>query len=172
MLRKDKEQIVSEIQSSVEGIRAAILTDYRGLNVEEITLLRNQLRQASIKYRVVKNALIKLALKDTHLEPLVDHINGPTALAISYDDPLSPAKILGEFRKKQPKLEIKGGLVEGRLVDQEGIKRLAEIPSREVLLGRLMSVFAAGPTQLIGVLSANLHRLLRVLYAIRLQKGE
>lgn len=171
MLRKQKEQVVSELQASIEGIRAAILTDYRGLNVAEITRLRNQLREASVKYRIVKNALIKLALKETHLAPLIDKISGPTALALSYDDPLSPAKILEEFRKNQRKLEIMGGIVEGRLVDQEGIKKLAEIPSREVLLGQLMSVLGIGPTRLITVLSANLHKLLHVLNAIRLQKG-
>lgn len=171
MLRKQKKQVVSELQASIEGIRAAILTDYRGLNVAEITRLRNQLREASVKYRIVKNALIKLALKETHLAPLIDKISGPTALALSYDDPLSPAKILEEFRKNQRKLEIMGGIVEGRLVDQEGIKKLAEIPSREVLLGQLMSVLGIGPTRLITVLSANLHKLLHVLNAIRLQKG-
>lgn len=171
MLKKQKEQVVSELQASIEGIRAAILTDYRGLNVAEITRLRNQLREASVKYRIVKNALIKLALKETHLAPLIDKISGPTALALSYDDPLSPAKILEEFRKNQRKLEIMGGIVEGRLVDQEGIKKLAEIPSREVLLGQLMSVLGIGPTRLITVLSANLHKLLHVLNAIRLQKG-
>ncbi len=171
MLRKEKEQTVSKIQGSVEGVKAAILTDYRGLNVEEITLLRHQLREASVRYQVVKNTLIKLALKETDLEPLIDQINGPTALAISYDDPISPAKILEAFSKKQPKLEIKGGLVEGRLLDQDGIKKLAQIPSREVLLGQMMSLFVAGPTQLITVLSANLQRLVQLLNAIRLQKG-
>lgn len=170
MIRKEKERIVEELHGSLEGTKATILSDYRGLNVEEMTLLRNQLRRASINYRVVKNTLIKLALKDTNLEPLVDQISGPTAVAFSYDDPISPAKILEEFSKGQPKLEIKGGIVEGRLVDQVGVKRLAQIPSREVLLGRLVSVLGAGPTHLVTVLSFNLQKLLHVLNAIRLQK--
>lgn len=170
MLRKEKERIVAELQESLEGTKTAIFTDYRGLNVAEITLLRNQLRQASVKYRVVKNALIKLAFKNTDLEPLIDRISGPTALAFSYDDPISPAKILEKFSKNQPKLEIKGGIVEGRVVDQDGVKKLAEIPSREVLLGWLISVLGAGPTNLVTVLSANLQKLLQVLNAIRLQK--
>jgi large subunit ribosomal protein L10 len=172
LLRKEKKQIVEELQGSIEGTKAVILSDYRGLNVTEITDLRNQLREASIKYRVVKNALIKLALKDTDLESLIDQINGPTAVAVSYEDPLAPAKILKEFGKKQPKLEIKGGIVEGRLVDPEAIKRLAEIPNREFLLGRLVSVLGGGPTRLVTVLSVNIQRLLQVLNAIRLQKEE
>ncbi len=171
LLRKDKERIVSELQGSIEGTKTAILTDYRGLNVAEINLLRNQLRDASITYRVVKNALIKLAFKETNLEPLIELINGPTGLAISYDDPVSPAKILEEFSKNKPNLEIKGGLVEGRLIDREGVKQLAGIPSREVLMGRLMSVLGAGPAQLVTVLSANLQRLLQVLHAIGRQQG-
>jgi len=171
LLRKEKERIVEELHGSLGGVKTAIFTDYRGLNVVEIGRLRNQLREASVTYRVVKNELLKLALKNTDLEPLIDHIRGPTALAVSYDDPLSPAKILEEFSKTLPNLEIKGGMVEGRLVDQEGVKRLAEIPSREVLLGSLMLVLEAGPTRLVNVLSANLQKLLQVLNAIRLQKA-
>jgi large subunit ribosomal protein L10 len=120
---------------------------------------------------VVKNALIKLALKNTELEPLIDQINGPTALAISYDDPISPAKILNEFGKKQPKFEIRGGMVEGRLIDADGVQRLAKIPNREVLLSQLLSILGVEPVHLVTVLSANLQRLLQVLNAIRLQKG-
>ena len=172
MLRKEKERIVEELQGALEGTKVAILSDYRGLNVGEMTVLRNQLRQASVNYRVVKNALIKLALKNTDLEPLIDQISGPTAVAFSYEDPISPARILEQFGREQPKLEIKGGIVEGKLVDQAGVKRLAQIPSREMLLGRLVSVLGAGPTHLVTVLSFNLQKLLQLLNAIRLQKEE
>jgi large subunit ribosomal protein L10 len=172
LLRKEKERIVEELQGALEGTKVAILSDYRGLNVGEMTVLRNQLRQASVNYRVVKNALIKLALKNTDLEPLIDQISGPTAVAFSYEDPISPAKILEQFGREQPKLEIKGGIVEGKLVDQAGVKRLAQIPSREVLLGRLVSFLGAGPTHLVTVLSLNLQKLLQLLNAIRLQKEE
>jgi large subunit ribosomal protein L10 len=170
LLRQEKERIVEELQMSLGGTKVAILSDYRGLSVAEMTALRSKLREADVKYRVLKNALIRLALKDTDLEPLIDHINGPTAVAFSHDDPISPAKILQEFAKQQPKLEIKGGMVEGRLLDQAGVKKLAEIPGREVLLGRLVSVLGARPTHLVFVLSFNLQRLLHVLNAIRLQK--
>lgn len=170
MLRKEKERIVEELQGALEGTKVAILSDYRGLNVGEMTVLRNQLRQASVNYRVVKNALIKLALKNTDLKPLIDQISGPTAVAFSYEDPISPAKILEQFGREQPKLEIKGGIVEGKLIDQAGVKRLAQIPSREVLLGWLVSVLGAGPTHLVTVLSFNLQKLLQLLNAIRLQK--
>lgn len=170
MFRREKERIVEALHGSLGGVKTAIFTDYRGLNVAEVSRLRNQLREASVTYRVVKNELLKLALKNTDFEPLIDHIRGPTALALSYDDPVSPAKILEEFGKTQPNLEVKCGMVEGRLIDQEGVKKLAEIPNREVLLGRLMLVLEAGPTHLVNVLSANLQKLLQVLNAIRLQK--
>ena len=171
MLRKDKGRVVEELRTSLQGTKSAILTDYRGLNVAEMTLLRNELRQASVKYRVVKNALVRLAVKNTDLEPLKDHISGPTALAFSDDDPMSPAKILEGFSKKQPKLEIKGGIIEGKLIDREGVKRVAQIPSRDVLLAQMLSALGAGPTRLVCVLSANLQRLLQVLNAICMQKG-
>jgi len=170
LLRKEKERIVSELRGSLDGLKAAVLTDFRGLNVSEMTLLRNQLRGASIRYRVVKNTLAKLVLKGTKLESLADQIIGPTALALSYDDPVSPAKILEEFCKRQPKLEIKGGIVEGKVVDRDGVKKLAELPSREILLGQLLAVLTAGPTRLVGVFSANLQKLFLVLNAIQAQK--
>jgi len=172
LLRKEKERIVEELHGSLDGIKSAILSNYRGLNVTEMTALRNQLRQASVTYRVVKNALIRLALKDTDLEPLIDRINGPIAVAFSYDDPISPAKIIQDFSKEQPKLEIKGGIVEGRVVDEAGVKRLAEIPGREVLLAQLVSTLGAGPAHLVTVLSFNLQKLLQVLNAIRFKKEE
>lgn len=171
MLRKDKERVVEELRGSLEGTKAAILSDYRGLNVAEITSLRNELRQAAVTYRVVKNSLVKLALKNTELEPLIDRISGPTALAYSHDDPILPAKILEDFSRKQSKLEVMGGIVEGRIIDQEGVKKLARIPNREVLLGQLVSVLGSEPIRLVTVLSANLQRLLHVLNAIGLQKG-
>jgi large subunit ribosomal protein L10 len=171
LLRKEKERVVEELRESLQGTTITILSDYRGLSVAEMTSLRNQLRQASVNYRVVKNTLIRLALKETDLEPLIDQIDGPTAVAFSRDDPISPAKVLGDFSKNQPKLEIKGGMVEGKIVDSEGVKQLAQIPSREELLGKLVSLLHVGPTRLVTVLSANLQNLLQVLNAIRQQKG-
>lgn len=171
MLRKEKERVVDELRESIQGTTVTILSDYRGLNVAEMTRLRNQLRQASVNYRVVKNTLMKLALKDTALEPLIEQITGPTAIAYSHDDPITPAKVLGDFSKKQPNLEIKGGMVEGKPVDSKGVKQLAEIPSREVLLGKLVSLLHVGPAHLVTVLSANLQKLLQVLNAISQQKG-
>jgi len=171
LLRKEKEQFVEELRESIQDTTVTILSDYRGLNVADMTSLRNQLRQASVNYRVVKNTLMKLAIRDTDLEPLIDQISGPTAIAFSHDDPITPAKVLEDFIKKQPNLEIKGGMVEGKLVDAKGVKQLAEIPGREVLLGKLVSLLHVGPTHLVTVLSANLQKFLQVLNAICQQKG-
>ena len=167
MNRREKERVVSELHERLQDFTCIIFTDYRGLNVEEITRLRRQLREASVEYRVVKNTLMRLATKETSLEGLSELLVGPTAMAISSDDPLAPARLLTEFSKEMPKLEIKGGLVEGRVVGPGEIEGLAKLPGKEVLLGNLLRLFKGGQFRLVSVLSAHLMRLVQVLEAIR-----
>ena len=112
MNRKEKEQVISDLGEKVKGFRAAVLTNYRGLNVEQLNHLRQRLREEKISYHVVKNTLMKLASKGTDLEKLDNYFEGPTAIAISYGDPVLLAKILSEFVKTQPSLEIKAGLIQ------------------------------------------------------------
>jgi large subunit ribosomal protein L10 len=165
--RREKERVVSELHERLQDFTCIIFTDYRGLNVEEITRLRRQLREASVEYRVVKNTLMRLATKETSLEGLSELLVGPTAMAISSDDPLAPARLLTEFSKEMPKLEIKGGLVEGRVVGPGEIEGLAKLPGKEALLGNLLRLFKGGQFRLVSVLSAHLMRLVQVLEAIR-----
>lgn len=167
MQRREKERVVSELHERLRDFTCIIFTDYRGLNVEEITRLRRQLREASVEYRVVKNRLMRLATKETSLEGLSEFLVGPTAMAISNGDPLAPARLLMEFSKEIPKLDIKGGLVEGRVVGPGEIEGLAKLPGREVLLGNLLRLFKAGQFRLVSVLSAHFMRLVWVLEAIR-----
>ncbi|MFB0505964.1 MAG: 50S ribosomal protein L10 [Thermodesulfobacteriota bacterium] len=167
MNRKEKERVVSELHEKLQELRAVIVTDYRGLNVEEITRLRRQLGEASVEYRVVKNTLMRLASKETSLEGLSDLFVGPTAMAFSNNDPLAPARVLLEFSKDMPMLEIKGGLVEGRVVGPHEIAAMARLPGREVLLGNLLRLLKGGHFHLVNVLSAHIRRLVQVLEMIR-----
>jgi len=171
--RREKERVVSELHQKLQNIRAVILTDYRGLNVEEITRLRRQLQKVSVEYRVVKNTLMRLASKGTGLEGLSDFFVGPTAMAVSNDDPLAPARVLLEFSKETPLLEIRGGLIEGRVVGPREIEGIAKLPGREVLLGNLLRVLVGGQFRLVNTLSSHIRRLVQVLEVIRIaRKGE
>jgi len=171
--RKEKERVVSELHRKLQELRAVIVTDYRGLNVEEITRLRRQLQEASVEYRVVKNTLVRLASKETSVERLSDLFVGPTAMAFSNNDPLAPARVLLEFSKDIPMLEIKGGLVEGRVVGPHEIAAMAKLPGREVLLGNLLRLLKAGQFHLVSVLSAHIRRFVQVLETIRItRQGE
>ncbi len=170
MNRREKERVVSGLHERLRDFKAIIFTDYRGLNVEAITRLRRQLREASVEYRVVKNTLMRLATKETSLEGLSDLLVGPTAMALSNDDPLVLVRVLTEFSKEMPMLEIKGGFVEGRVLSPREIEVLAKLPGREVLLANLLRLLKGGQFRLVNVLSAQITRLVQVLDAIRVAR--
>ena len=130
--------VVAEISEMLDGAKAAVIVDYRGLTVEQDTALRKQLREANVQYKVYKNTMINFAIKGTEFESLSKHLEGPTALAVSKEDASVPAKLLYEFAKKADKLELKAGVVDGTYYDEKTISVIATIPSREVLLGRLL----------------------------------
>ena len=133
-----KQPIVQEIAGNVEGAQSVVVVDYRGLTVAEDTQLRKELREAGICYKVYKNTLMNLAFKGTEFESLAQVLEGPSAIAISKDDATAPARIIAEFAKKAPKLEIKAGVVEGDFYDAKGMEAISSIPSREVLISRLL----------------------------------
>lgn len=133
-----KQPIVDEIAELLNGAATAVVVDYRGLTVAQDTELRKQLRTAGITYKVYKNTLIKRAAEGTAFAALEPHLEGPTAIAVSKEDATAPARILAEFAKKADKLEIKGGVVEDNYYDAKGMQVIATIPSREILLGRLL----------------------------------
>ena len=133
-----KKPIVDEISEALNGAKAAVLVDYRGITVEQDTNLRKQLREAGVIYKVYKNTMINFAVKGTEFEDLSKHLEGPTAIAISKEDATAPARILYNFAKEAPSLELKAGVVDGTYYDEEGIKVIATIPSREELLSRLL----------------------------------
>ena len=136
-----KQPVVQEISAAIEGAQSVVLVDHRGLTVQQDTELRKQLREAGVTYKVYKNTMMYFAFKGTDCEGLSDLLNGPSAIAVSKDDATAPARILCEFAKKAPKLEVKGGVVEGKVLDVAAINEVAQIPSRDVLLGRLLGSF-------------------------------
>ena len=136
-----KQPVVKEISAAIEGAQSVVLVDHRGLTVQQDTELRKQLREAGVTYKVYKNTMMNFAFKGTDCEGLSDLLNGPSAIAVSKDDATAPARILCEFAKKAPKLEVKGGVVEGKVLDVAAINEVAQIPSRDVLLGRLLGSF-------------------------------
>ena len=133
-----KQPIVAEISELLNGAASAVVVDYRGLTVEQDTQLRKKLRESEVSYKVYKNTMIRFAVKGTEFEALVPHLEGPTALAVSKTAATAPARVLADFAKTADKLELKAGVVEGTYYDEKGIQVIATIPSREVLLGRLL----------------------------------
>ena len=133
-----KKPIVDEISASIKDAQSVVLVDYRGLTVEQDTQLRRKLREAGITYKVYKNTFMKFAFKGTDCEALTQYLEGPSAIAISNDDATAPARVLAEFAKTADKLEIKAGIVEGTVYDAKGMASIAMIPSRDVLISRLL----------------------------------
>ena len=133
-----KKGVVADIKQKFEKAHSAVLVDYRGLNVAEDTELRNQLRKAGVEYAVLKNTMINLAVKDMGLDGMKSHLEGPTAVAFGMEDAVAPAKVLSDFIKKTKKMTIKCGVVDGAYIDDKGVEALANTPSREVLIARIM----------------------------------
>ncbi|MDK2966059.1 50S ribosomal protein L10 [Lacrimispora sp.] len=133
-----KQPVVNEIKELLDGAETAVVVDYRGITVAQDTELRKKLREAGISYKVYKNTMIRFAAKGTAFEGLDPVLEGPTAIAVSKTDATAPARILAEFAKTAPALEIKGGVVEGVFYDAQGMQKISVIPSREILLGKLL----------------------------------
>ena len=133
-----KQPIVEEISASIKDAQSVVLVDYRGLTVEQDTELRKQLREAGVTYKVYKNTMMNFAFKGTDFEGLAPYLEGPSAMALSTEDATAPARILAEFAKKAKALEIKAGVVEGNVYDAKGMEKIASIPSREVLISKLL----------------------------------
>ncbi|MDH8679920.1 50S ribosomal protein L10 [Fusibacter bizertensis] len=133
-----KKVAVEEIKERFSNAKSAVLVDYRGLTVEEVTELRSKFRQAGVEYKVYKNNLVKIAIKDTPFEALSQDLTGPNAIAFGIEDAVIPAKIIKDFAKGHKKLELKAGIVEGSYCNLEQIIQIADLPSKEVLIGRFL----------------------------------
>lgn len=138
-----KALVVDQIRENLSKSKAAVLVDYRGLTVEEDTELRRNMRKAGVEYKVLKNTLIKRAADALEMSELDPFLNGPTAIAFSYDDPVAPAKILNDCIKSTKKMELKAGYVEGKFCDAKELGAIAELPSKEMLIAKMLGSFNA-----------------------------
>ena len=155
-----KQPIVQEISENIKDAQSVVVVDYRGLTVSEDTQLRKELREAGVSYKVYKNTLVNRAIAGTEFESLKESLEGPSAFAISKDDATAPARIIAKFAKTAPKLEMVSGVVEGNYYDKAGMEALANVPSREELLGKLL-----------GSIQSPIANLARVLNQIAESKG-
>lgn len=170
MGRAEKGTSIAEFREKLSGVRGAVVTDFRGLSVADITELRSLLRKSEVEYKVVKNTLARLAVKDTGLEGLAAYFEGPTAIAISRKDAVAASKVLTTWGKSRPTFTIKGGVVEGRVVGSAEIAELAAVPPREVLLARMAGALQAPITGLVRVLAVHLLGLACALDQVRQKK--
>lgn len=169
---EEKQALVKEIAQKFENAQGVVLVDYRGLNVEEVTELRKQARDNGVEYKVYKNSMMRFAAKDAGVDGLLDVLVGPTAVAFCDSDAVKPAKIINDFAKEHKALEVKAGVVEGKVLDVQGVEALAKLPSREVLVAKALGGLNAPIAGFVGVLNANLSGLVRTLGAIAEQKQQ
>lgn len=149
-----KKAVVAEIKEKLVAAKSVVLIDYRGLTVAEVTELRNQCRKAGVEYAVLKNTMVNLAAKEAGIEGLEAFLKGPTAVAFGMEDAVAPAKVLTEFIKKTKKTEIKCGLLDGQILDAAGVEALAAIPSREVLIAKIMGSMMSAVSKFVYVVEA------------------
>lgn len=165
-----KKEIVKDLHEKFARSKVVIITDYKGLDVSTINDLRRRLRAHEIEYKVVKNSLLIRAAEETDVALIKDRFKGPSAVALSYDDPIAPAKVLTKFLDEYSQLEIKSGVMDGKVLDLAAIKKISTLPSREELLGQFLSAANGVATSFVRVLNAIPVQLLNVLQAIKEQK--
>lgn len=169
--RKEKEKMVGAIEEDLRKANIIVLTDYRGLTVAQLSNLRRILREEGVQYKVVKNTLTRLAVQKVGLDNLEPHLEGPTAIAYGYGEPVPPLKLLVKFAKENDHLSIKAGALEGNVLGEGDLRRISELPGKEVLLSRTLGCFQAPLRGFLNVLQGNILNLVYVLDAVREQKA-
>ncbi|MCK9377654.1 MAG: 50S ribosomal protein L10 [Syntrophobacterales bacterium] len=173
MRKQEKAEIVQGILEKVSKSQIGILTDFKGLKVEDMTRLRRQLQESGAELTVVKNTLLRrVAADDSPMNPLMPHFTGPNALTLGYGDPVAVTKVLIKFAQEKPMLQIKAGALGGRALTAKDLEALSKLPAREVLLSQLLGVMQGVPTALVSVLAAVIRGLLNVLVALKDKKAE
>ena len=172
MNKQEKEEFVADLHGRLEKAQGVFVVDYQGLNVEAINKLRGELRREAVEFKVVKNRLLKLASQSTDTASIQDQMQGATAIALTYDDVIAPAKVLIDFAKDFKQLKIKCAQISGKVVDGDSIKQLAGLPSKDVLLAQTLSAMHAVPTSFVRVLSCVIGKFMNVLQAIEQKKSE
>jgi large subunit ribosomal protein L10 len=172
LTKSEKTATLEQLASALKGVDSAILFDYKGLNVPQVTELRRQVRAAKGQYRVVKNTLARRALKGTEFEPLSEFFQGTTAIAFTGTDPVALAKTLTTFAKTAPQLTIKAAVVQGRKIQAAEVTELAQLPGKAELYAKLLFLLNAPMVRLVTVLNAAPQALLNVLTQAEKKKGE
>ena len=167
---EEKKKIVENLHNKFSSSKVVIVTDYKGLDVATLNDLRCRLRESDIEYQVAKNTLFVKASEETDVALIKDNFKGPSAVALSYDDPVAPAKILVQFAKDNDKLEIKAGIMNGRFLDLNEIKELSALPSREILIAQILSAINGVPTGFVRALNNIPQKFLNLLQAVKDQK--
>lgn len=168
--REEKATTVAEVHERLKAAKVAIVTEYRGLTVAQMTRLRREIRQAAGEYRVIKNTVARRALKDTSYGVLDRLLDGPNGWVFGYEDPVAVSKTLMKFVEENEKLAIKGGLLEGEFMDRAKVKVLAQMPSRPELQAKLLALMQAPAVQLLRLIQEPVSRMVRLLEAVRKHK--
>ena len=171
MPNKNNIKQVEQLTEKLEKAKAVYFTDYVGLDVSSITQLRSEFFNNSVEFLVAKNTLLKIAAENNKIEGLDEFLAGPTAIAISYDEPTSPAKIIKDFAKKFEKPAVKGILFDGDVLAGEKFKAIADMPSRDQLIGMFASSIQSPLVQLLGALNATMSNLVGVLNSLKEKKS-
>ena len=170
MLRKNKEAVIDEVAQLLGGADTLFVSDYRGLSVAQLTTLRGQLREQGATLHVLKNTLAKIAADRSGREVVKELLTGPTAVTFCGEDPVAPAKALNDFARTNPQLIVRGGVLQGGVIDGDGVRRLATLPSREVLVAQVVGSMAAPMTGLVTVLQGTISGFVRALSQVAEQK--
>lgn len=167
-----KKQVVAEIAEKIKNSESMVVVSYTGITVEQITNLRTKFREANVDYCVLKNTLVRRALNDLNIEGMDEHLLGPSAFA--FGDAVNPAKIVADFidaeKDNAKKMQIKAGVIDGRVIDVNEVRALSKLPGRDVLIAKMMGSMNAPITNFVGVLSATLRSLVYALDSVRKQK--
>ncbi len=166
----DKKTVVAELKEKLVATKGAVLVNYRGITVAQDTKLRRKFREAGVDYFVAKNTMIRLAAQEAGIEGLEPFLEGPSSIALSTSDPVIAAKIFAEFLKETKTISIKSGILEGTVIDEANVKALANLPSREVLISRVLAGMQSPIAGLVNVLQGSIRNVVYTLDAIRQQK--
>jgi large subunit ribosomal protein L10 len=170
--RQKKEKVVQEVGSKLRELKYLFLAEYSGMTVAQITRLRRELRNVDTEFTVIKNSLLKIASKGTRAEVLQDKFDGPNAIISIHKDPTGAARVIAGIAKEVPSLKLKAGYLDDRVITVEDILKLATVPSREVLLAKLVGILKGQPARLVYALSGNITKFVLVLNSIKNQKEQ
>ena len=168
--KEEKAKAITDLRERFQGAKTVIFTDYKGMTVAELSDLRKLLRSGGIEYRIVKNTLARIASQDTPVAAAKDAFKGPIAVAIGYEDPVSAAKKIIEFSKKNEKLKLLGGVIEGSFFGKQEVKAVADLPPREVLLSMMAGAFQAPASKLAAALSATVSSFAYAMNSLKTKK--